>query len=278
MKAALLLAAGAALGSWSAGAAADPRISTHFFREREIVAVHGREGLQSTIAFDPGERIENVAVGDASAWQVVPNKRADLLFVRPIKPRARTNMTVVTDRHTYLFDLIGGAETPVYMLAFTYPVPPPPPVPPAVKSAQAAVPPAPPAAVTPPPPAPAALNFAWDMHGARQLFPAHPYDDGRSTYLSWPHDVALPAILVREPGGIEGPVNYTVHGDTVVVDGVPAQIVLRSGKQMATLTPLPRTASVPSATHMRAPTPSLPESSSVPTPIRLPERTASSQP
>ena len=35
--------------------------------------------------------------------------------------------------------------------------------------------------------------------------------------------------------GTEGPVNFTVRGDTIVVDGVPRSIVLRSGEDSATL-------------------------------------------
>jgi type IV secretion system protein VirB9 len=31
-------------------------------------------------------------------------------------------------------------------------------------------------------------------------------------------------------------VNYTTRGETVIVDGVPAQIILRSGRDSATLT------------------------------------------
>jgi type IV secretion system protein VirB9 len=94
----------------------------------------------------------------------------------------------------------------------------------------AAVPPA------PPPPDPAALNFAWDVKGDRALYPSRVYDDGKSIFLAWDGDVALPAILVREPTGQEGPVNYTVRGGVIVVDGVPPQLVLRAGKQVATLT------------------------------------------
>jgi type IV secretion system protein VirB9 len=96
--------------------------------------------------------------------------------------------------------------------------------------AAAAAPPA------PPPTDPAALNFAWDKKGDRALYPARVYDDGKSIFLTWNSDVALPAILVREPSGQEGPVNYTVRGGVIVVDGVPPQLVLRAGKQVATLT------------------------------------------
>jgi type IV secretion system protein VirB9 len=216
---------------------ADPRITTHFYQPSEIVTIHGRSDTQSTIAFAPDERIENVAVGDSASWQVTPNKRADLLFVKPMNDHARTNMTVVTDQRTYLFDLINAPRTAaVYMLRFTYPTPPkvaPPFAPP--PAAIVAV-----ASDTPPEPDPANLNFAWVSQGDKALLPSRSYDDGQSTYLTWSADVALPAILVREPGGTEGPVNYTVRGDTIVVDGVPPQLVLRSGKQVATLTPAAR--------------------------------------
>ncbi len=54
--------------------------------------------------------------------------------------------------------------------------------------------------------------------------------------FSRPVGTALPAILVMNEDGDEGPVNFTVRGETVVVDGVPPQIILRSGRDTATLT------------------------------------------
>ncbi|QXQ08618.1 TrbG/VirB9 family P-type conjugative transfer protein [Sphingosinicellaceae bacterium] len=221
-----MLAAGTA-------AHADPRIASHLYQPSEVVTIHGRGDTQSTIAFAPDERIENVAVGDSAGWQVAPNKRADLLFLKPIKPGARTNMTVVTDQRTYLFDLISTPRAePVYMLRFTYPaVHRPAPV--------AAVPAAPVvvAEAKPIEPDPSTLNFAWASRGDKALLPSRVFDDGHSTFLAWPADVPLPAILATEAPGIEGPVNYTTRGNYIVVDDVPAQLILRSGKQMATLKP-----------------------------------------
>lgn len=239
------LAALLAIGS--APAHADPRIASRPYEASTVVTLHGKAGIESTIAFGDDERIENVAVGNSAAWQVTPNKRANLLFVKPAGPRAHTNMTVVTDQHTYLFDLVSGAAAPTYMLRFTYPAAPRPaqaalagPVPtPAATPDAAAL-----AAAAPVPPVvnPADLNFAWRAKGDRRLLPDRSFDDGRSTYLQWPKDAALPAILVREAGGQEGPVNYTVKGGTIVVEGVPAEIILRSGRQVATLAPDPRPA------------------------------------
>ncbi|HSJ78058.1 MAG TPA: TrbG/VirB9 family P-type conjugative transfer protein, partial [Erythrobacter sp.] len=47
---------------------------------------------------------------------------------------------------------------------------------------------------------------------------------------------AIPAILVLNDEGQEGPVNFTTRGETVVVQGVPSQIILRSGRDSASLT------------------------------------------
>lgn len=216
--------------------AGDARIMTRLYNADQIVVLEGRAGVQATIAFGDQEQIENVAIGDSTSWQVTPNKRADLLFVKPLGQHSRTNMTVVTDRHTYLFDLVAGPTTaPVYVLRFSYP-PEPKPVRQlaggmsAEEAAAAAVPPKDVAA-----PQPAHLNFAWGAKGDRRILPSRVYDDGGATYLTWPARSAIPAILTRNDKGEEGAVNYAVRGDVLVLDSVPRMIVLRSGRDMATL-------------------------------------------
>lgn len=82
---------------------------------------------------------------------------------------------------------------------------------------------------------PASLNFAWRRTGSDKLLPARIYDDGQATYVIWAASAPIPAILVRNEKGDEGPVNFAVRGDTIVIDEVPSLIVLRSGKASATL-------------------------------------------
>ena len=67
------------------------------------------------------------------------------------------------------------------------------------------------------------------------MLPAAAYDNGNAVFLNWPAGVDVPAILVTNPDGEEGPVNFTTRGDTVVIDGVPSAIILRSGEKSATL-------------------------------------------
>ena len=103
--------------------ATDTRIRTEAYSPNQIVRIVGKAGIQSTIEFGDDERIENVAVGDSAAWQITPNHRASLLFVKPLTAHSRTNMTVVTDRRTYMFDLVAGDKgtTPLYAMKFSYP-------------------------------------------------------------------------------------------------------------------------------------------------------------
>ncbi len=230
IRSALITPFGLALAMAGAtpAAANDARIRAIHYDATRIVTIPGREKIQSTIVFEDGERIENIALGDAAEWQVTPNKRSNLLFLKPLTVRGRTNMTVITDRRTYMFDLTASKAAPaIYSLSFIYPAPPPTPL--LVEQPKPVL-----LAVSAPPPPPD-YNFAWSAKGAKRLLPARSFDDGRSTYLSWPVKGEVPAILAIGPDGSEGPVNYSVHGDYIVIDGTPATLVLRSGKEVATL-------------------------------------------
>ena len=217
-------------------AAQDSRLVELEYNPAKVVRIEGRTKVQATIQFADDESIENVAVGDSAAWQITPNKRANLLFVKPLEPAASTNMTVVTNKRTYLFDLVASPKArPLYILTFKYPDEP---EEEAVLAAGEAVNPVEMAAATDPYAVvdPSNLNWAWSQAGSTALFPVRTFDDGDATFLEWTIGTPVPAILVKDFEGTEGPVNFTVRGNTVVVDGVPREIVLRSGDESAVLT------------------------------------------
>ena len=214
----------------------DPRLVEKHYDASEVVQINGKAKVQATIKFGDDEVIENVAIGDSQSWQVTPNRRANLLFVKPLSPAAKTNMTVVTSKRTYLFDLVANPRnSPLYVLSFTYPEEPEDEQQIAAREEASPVELAAardPYAVVDP----AALNFEWAGTGDTALLPERTYDDGEATFLTWTAGTPVPAILVTDHEGTEGPVNFTVRGDTVVVDGVPGQIILRSGEARAVLT------------------------------------------
>ena len=216
----------------------DPRLIELEYSPARVVRINGKARVQATIMFAEDEVIENVAIGDSQSWQVTPNKRANLLFVKPLADNAVTNLTVVTSQRTYLFDLVASPRNqPVYVMSFRYPELEAAKAEAAELEARRLANASEMAAANDPFAVldPASLNFAWEKRGDASLHPVRAYDDGRATFLSWSSDRAVPAILITDSEGTEGPVNFTVRGETIVVQAVPRQIVLRHGDESALL-------------------------------------------
>jgi type IV secretion system protein VirB9 len=212
---------------------ADDRIRELPYDEQRVVRIDACLGFQSMIEFAPDERIENVGVGDATQWLVVPNARADLLFVRPTLASTHSNMTVATSRRRYAFEL-RAAPTPacargdvLYYLRFRYAD-----VAPAPQSAPDAIQPT----ATTDHAAPAAQhNTAYTYSGARENVPQRIFDDGRSTYFRWADSTATPAVFAVSADGSETLASFVSRGEYLVVDQVAPRFVLRKGESVTTL-------------------------------------------
>ena len=219
----------------AAPAHADTRLSQVMYDEAKVFRLNGKVNVQASIVFGDDEVIENVAIGNSQTWQVTPNKRANILFVKPLEARATTNLTVVTSKRTYLFDLVASPSAkPLYVLRFDYPPEPDKPAETRLADGSGTVADAAEDSIEAVDPSD--LNFAWSGEGDENLLPRQTFDDGNATFLTWPEGTAVPAILVTNAEGTEGPVNFTVRDDVIVIDGVPRTIVLRSGENTATLT------------------------------------------
>ncbi|MBA2467122.1 MAG: TrbG/VirB9 family P-type conjugative transfer protein [Sphingomonas sp.] len=218
----------ACLGLWAALTAEtypepgplDPHIQRVLFEPEQVVALKGALGWQIMIEFGADERIENVSIGDAQAWQVTPNKRARMLFLKPLIKNASTNMTVVTSQRRYAFELSTGPRqrnTP-WVLNFYYP-------PPVVE-----------AIAEPPPLPPVQLDFSYRIAGDPSLLPSRVWDDGRQTYFEFAEATAIPAIFAGGPGKDESLVNVAMRDRVAVAQQLETRFTLRSGKRVATVT------------------------------------------
>ena len=225
MRQAAFLAAILTLAAAPAGAATphpgagDPRIFEVLYDPAEVVELHGVLGYQLSLEFDPGERIENVAIGDALGWQVTPNRKANLLFLKPMAQRPDTNMTVVTNLRHYNFELSVRTRAPAksipYSVRFLYPAP------------MIAV------VAPPPPPAPPVdRNHAYSYQGSAKALPVQMFDDGQATYFAFGRDEDLPAIFAVDPDGGEAVVNSHMYAGYIVVDRIARGFVLRRGSEV----------------------------------------------
>lgn len=203
----------------------DPRVRTVVYNPREVVTVVGQVGYQMVVSFGAAERIENISVGDSLAWQVTPNKKADLLFLKPVDRLPSTNMTVVTNLRRYNFELISTAGTTrraqTYDIRFVYPNE-------ELAATTAAVPETPVSDAMPP----EGWNFAYSYAGSKFNVPARVFDDGRFTYFQWPTGTDTPAVFAVDADGKEALVNHITKGRYLVVQQVVSHFVLRSGAQV----------------------------------------------
>lgn len=223
----LWIPAGHAQAPQSAPAATDPRIRVITYDPNQVIALRGHLGYQMMIEFAPDEQIENVSIGDSLGWQVTPNRRATLLFLKPVERDATTNMTVVTTQRSYTFALSAreaqGPNDPdmIYTLRFDYPPPP-------VSEVVPVVEPEP-----PPPPEPIQLNFAYSVSGSRSAAPARVFDDGVFTYFQFAPETDAPAIFVVGADGQEELANAQARAGSMVIDRIARSFVLRYGRERA---------------------------------------------
>jgi type IV secretion system protein VirB9 len=236
----------------------DSRIRTLVYNPNEVYELKFFYNYQSFIEFSGDEEIEMISIGEAFAWRLTPAGKR--LFIRPLEIAAHTNMTIITNKRTYHFDIrsdeySGKAdEDLVYTIRFFYPqIGQPLPIPP-----QLAVPniaprisnqPIPKLRIeeivrTPTPqtrideplpsiiernPEGAELNFDYRVAGkSDDIMPLKVYDDGAETHLQFANDnLVIPTISMVDSSGSEIPLTYVVRDRYVVIPTISRQFTLR---------------------------------------------------
>lgn len=103
----------------------DNRIKTYIYNPNEVYLLVLHFGFQSHIEFAKNEEIQTITLGDAYAWKITP--LANRLFIKPLEKDIRTNMTIITNKRTYEFDIAsmeleeGREKDLVYVIRFYYP-------------------------------------------------------------------------------------------------------------------------------------------------------------
>lgn len=230
--------------------ATDSRIKTLVYDENEVFQLAVHYGYQSNIELAKGEEVETISMGNYYSFQITPVDRR--IFIKPLEPEAKTNMTLITNKRTYQFEIVSRYpeesvdEHLVYVVRFFYPeIGFNQPVP-RVSSSQFA-PQAPVAVMPPMSPVSAApvsqpsvvaqelsraamkYNFDYTLVGPERLAPVKVFDDGRMTYFEFSNNNAnVPQIFVSGSNTDER-VNFTRKGDYILVDRVVSQFTLRMG-------------------------------------------------
>lgn len=204
----------------------DPRIRVVPYRPDAVYRLRGYVGYQIDITFAPGERFAGLGVGDSKGVTFATD--ANHLFLKPRATHVATNLTVLTNRRTYLFEYEANTAPPdpsgadvIYALRFEY------------------------ATIS----APAgsferlqverdlltarssrARNYDYWYCGAPSLKPVAAWDDGVQTTLVFGAQAELPAVFALNEDGSESLVNFYVQAGRIVVQRVARRLIIRRGK------------------------------------------------
>lgn len=203
--------------------ATDSRIRTVRYSPNEVYQFIGHYGYQSTIEFEEDEKILTVSVGDSLAWMLNPS--GNRLFLKPIEQNALTNMTLITDKRSYLFELHASEtdsirdENMVFVLRFIYP-----------QNDQGAVDFTQFESMPDIEREPEKFNFNYTVRGSEYISPIRIFDDGEFTYFEFREmNTEIPAFFSVDPTGNEAILNFRTRGNYIVVEQVVPMFTLRRG-------------------------------------------------
>lgn len=238
----------------------DSRIKTFVYSENDVFNVLTHYGYQSNIEFAKNEEIQTISVGDRVGWQIIP--AGQRLFIRALEESVHTNMTVVTSKRAYQFDLRSSGAGPlhpseelVYVARFFYPgeskpsphakipVPIVQPIPTAVQAPPPVIAPTPVATAAPIVPVAAAapvipVNYEYTYSGPDDIAPLKIFDDGSSTYFKLPVSAISqpPSVYALDAAGRPTPVRLEQTSDGFArVNVIAERFALRQGTNTVTV-------------------------------------------
>lgn len=208
----------------------DSRIKTFVYSDSEVFQVVLHYGYQSNIEFSKDEEVDTISMGNSYSWQVTPV--GNRIFLKPLEPEAHTNMTVITNKHTYQFDIssrspedAGADDQLVYVVRFYYPDQEDFDAPPTANGRRKLMPDT--------FHAKAGYNFDYSLSGPDDFAPLKVFDDGHKTYFQFPDNNAnIPYIFALSADRSEQRLAFSREGEYIVVERVGAQFVLRLNNQI----------------------------------------------
>lgn len=205
----------------------DHRVRIVMYQPDQVYKFTGHYRYQSAIEFAPDEEIKTISMGDSISWMLNPS--GNRLFLKPLEQDATTNMTLITSKHTYLFELharetddINDKEM-VFIMRFIYPDQDQESISQYLDS-------------VPNPDLsdhPEKYNFGYTISGTDEIAPLRIFDDGEFTYYQFKNKNAeVPAFFVVDAQGNESLINFRTRGDYIVVERVAAKMTLRHGNEV----------------------------------------------
>lgn len=206
----------------------ESRIRVINYAPNSVIRFVGHYNYHSIIEFAQDEEIKTITMGESTGWQL--NPAGNRIFLKPIGLDATTNMTVITSRRTYFFEMHAEHASSIsdsnlaFITKFMYP------------DGQLGVPNTVGNTISSGVDLskPGQYNFKYRVSGnAKHLEPLLIFDDGKFTYFKFKDvNADIPAIFIVDQNQNEALINYRVSDGYVVIERVTNKFTLRSGKDI----------------------------------------------
>jgi len=190
----------------------DQRVTTVAYKDDDVVELVVKPGIATHIVLQEGEEHEAHAFGDSEAWHFSSYKNN--LFIKPALPMGTTNLSVITNKRTYVFKVNfiseGSDLTDMYQVKFLYPN----------EINKAEVEASNKAEIEDrlnSSKSQKLFNLNYTMKGDKTVAPINVWDDGTFTYFKFAGNTDMPAIYSvaldgSSADGQETLVNKTIEG------------------------------------------------------------------
>ena len=206
----------------------EKKFRAYIYNPNAVYRYVGHYYYQAEIIFEKDETINTVSMGNPSLWLF--ETLGNTLYLKPVEDNAETNMTIITSKRTYHFELTAREaesiddENLIFAIKFIYPD---------QEDKNIMQFPTKTPSDAPDMRDPSIYNFNYEFTGNPSIAPLKIFDNGEFTYFQFSSKNAeIPAIFHVDSDGYESLVNFRFSDDYIIVERVSAQFTLRNGNDI----------------------------------------------
>ena len=207
----------------------EKKFRSFIYNPNDVYRYLGHYTYQGFIEFEEDEKINTISMGNPSLWLF--EHLGNRLFLKPVgEDNSETNMTVITDKRVYHFELLAkeasgiSDKNLVFVVKFVYPD---------EKDKNIVQFPKVPISDEPDLRDLTLYNFDYKYTGEPMIAPMKVFDNGEFTYFQFSRrNAEIPAIFTVDAEGFESLVNFRAAGDYIIVERVSPQYTLRNGSDI----------------------------------------------
>ncbi|MAZ80355.1 MAG: P-type conjugative transfer protein VirB9 [Rickettsiales bacterium] len=207
----------------------EKKFRSYLYNPNDVYRYVGHYNYQGFIEFGPEESVASISMGDPSLWLFEHlNNR---LFLKPVgEDNSQTNMTVITNKKVYHFELMAREALDIddkdliFVVKFIYPDEKDKNIVQFQKKSVSGEPDMRDLSL---------YNFNYEYTGDPAIAPIKVFDDKKFTYFEFSDQGSeIPAIFRVDSNGFESLVNFRSAGNYIIVESVDAQFTLRNGMEI----------------------------------------------